>query len=303
MESGDDVNPKTPYGDGMDIWIGTSGYSYPDWVGPFYPPQTRPGQMLAFYARHFPIVELNYTFYRCPTPAQLIQQTKAVPKGFQFLVKLPRTISHEERTQDLPLFRQAVEALRSRGGLLGLLCQLPQSHHETRPRRRWLEYLGIELGPYSLAVEFRHRSWAKPDVAPWLAKHNLQLVSVDAPDLPALYPRGLVQSTRQLYLRFHSRNSANWYLSDKERYDFDYDDTMLGEWVDDVLSRADQTETALLLFNNCQRSQAIENARRIEALFRQKPQEGIRIVPPLTSEGPNVVQRSLFEESDFFSDP
>ena len=52
----------------MKVWIGTSGYSYPDWVGPFYPEGTRSGRMLAHYAGHFPLVELNFTFYRLPTP-------------------------------------------------------------------------------------------------------------------------------------------------------------------------------------------------------------------------------------------
>lgn len=78
----------------MKVWIGTSGYSYPDWVGSFYPPGTRPNRMLAHYAQHFPLVELNFTFYRPPTPEMLAKLADRAPAGFQFLVKLPQSISH-----------------------------------------------------------------------------------------------------------------------------------------------------------------------------------------------------------------
>src|SRR6266404_1110676 len=112
--------------DQKQIWIGTSGYSYPDWVGGFYPPGTRPGKFLAHYCRHFPLVELNFTFYRLPTVAMLTRLVEQTPDGFQFIVKLPRTLSHEESTSDIAGFRQAVDELHGRGRLLGLLCQLPQ---------------------------------------------------------------------------------------------------------------------------------------------------------------------------------
>ena len=79
----------------MDLWIGTSGYSYPDWVGGFYPAGTRPDRMLAYYSRRFPLVELNFTFYRPPTPEMLAKLAAQTPDGFQFLVKLPQSISHE----------------------------------------------------------------------------------------------------------------------------------------------------------------------------------------------------------------
>jgi uncharacterized protein YecE (DUF72 family) len=277
----------------MEVWIGTSGYSYTDWAGSFYPAGTRPSQMLGHYARHFPLVELNFTFYRPPTPDMLLRIADKVPEGFQFLVKLPRTLSHEEKRDDLPVFKKSVEQLHRRGCLLGLLCQLPQAHHHTRPRLAWLEHLGKELGTYRVAVEFRHRSWARPDVPPWLAERGLELVAVDVPDIPALYPRGLVQSGSRIYVRLHSRNAASWYLSDKERYDYDYDDAALTEWIDAVNGAAGRTRQALLLFNNCQRSQAVNNARRMTTLFRQAARPGTTLVAPFAS-GP--VQRSLFDK-------
>ncbi len=145
----------------MDVWIGTSGYSYRDWVGSFYPPGTRSGKMLAYYSRCFPLVELNFTFYRPPTADMLARLADHVPDGFSFLVKLPRSLSHEQKTDDLPGFRQAVIELQRRNQLKGLLCQLPQSTRFGQKALAWLETLSGELADFRLAVEFRHRSWAR----------------------------------------------------------------------------------------------------------------------------------------------
>jgi uncharacterized protein YecE (DUF72 family) len=111
----------------MDVWVGTSGYSYPDWAGGFYPAGTKATQMLAYYSRQFPLVELNFTFYRPPTAEMLDKFAVRTPPGFQFLVKLPRTISHENRPDDIDGFRRAVLALQKQGRLSGSLWPCPFS--------------------------------------------------------------------------------------------------------------------------------------------------------------------------------
>src|SRR5437764_14380268 len=116
--------------------------------------------MLAYYSRVFPLVELNFTFYRPPTADVLARLAAQTPAGFRFLVKIPRTLSHEQSPRDLPGFRLAVSELERRGQLSGLLCQFPQSTHHGRPALRWLETLSRELAGLRLAVEFRPRSWA-----------------------------------------------------------------------------------------------------------------------------------------------
>jgi len=279
----------------MEVLVGTSGYSYPDWVGGFYPAGTRPDKMLSYYGRHFPLVELNFTFYRPPTPEMLDKIAARTPPGFQFLVKLPRTVSHERSPKDIDGFRRAVHGLRSRGQLSGLLCQLPQSVHDDRPSRTWVETVGRGLGDLHLAVEFRHRSWAGPETAAWLSELGLGLVAVDVPDLPGLYPRGWVRAGPSAYVRFHSRNKANWYLGDKERYDFHYDDAALNEWIDaaSAAAAAGTTERALFLFNNCFRSQAADNARRMMGLMAGRP--GLHVEPPPGGTPP--AQRSLFDDA------
>lgn len=278
----------------MRVWLGTSGYSYPDWVGPFYPPGTRPGRMLAYYVGAFPLVELNFTFYRPPTPTMLARLTDQVPDGFQFLVKLPRTLSHERSPDDLAGFHRAAAEVDRRGKLSGLLCQLPQAAHHDRAALRWLDLLARELGDYRLAVEFRHRSWLRPDVPGWLAERRLDLVAVDVPDVPALYPRGLVRSGPRVYVRLHSRNADNWYRSDKERYDYGYSDTELTEWVGALRGAAGGASEALVLFNNCRHGQAAANARRIRELLGRLAPE-LEVVAPFAAALEAPQQRLLFE--------
>jgi uncharacterized protein YecE (DUF72 family) len=273
----------------MDVWIGTSGYSYPDWVGGFYPADVRPNGLLAFYARQFPLVELNFSFYRPPTAAMLARQAEQTPPGFQFVVKVPRTVSHEQRRDDLPGFRLAVEELRRRRKLLGVLAQLPQAAHNDAHNRARVATMADELAGLGLAVEFRHRSWADADVPPWLAELDVDLVSVDVPNLPGLFPSGLVSSGPNLYVRLHSRDSAKWYSSGGERYDYDYSDAEIGRWVS-ALGRSDGGR-ALLLYNNCQHGHAATNARRTRDLCERAPH--LHVVEPFGA--PRPVQRTLFE--------
>jgi uncharacterized protein YecE (DUF72 family) len=244
--------------------------------------------MLSWYIQQFPLVELNYTYYRLPTAAQLTKLAAQTPDGFQFLVKLPATLTHKRQPNDLPLFRKAVEPLHERGQLLGLLGQFPQSWHHGKEAKTWLATLSDNFGDLHLAIEFRHRSWFRDDVPLWLREHHLDLVSVDVPDLPGLYPRGLVQSGERVYIRFHSRNAENWYRSGAERYDYDYSDDEMQEWID-ALERLPSIATLLLLFNNCRDAHAVRNAQRMRELLLSRMQRQ-RVVEP-----PAAAQRSLFE--------
>jgi uncharacterized protein YecE (DUF72 family) len=276
----------------MKVWIGTSGYSYPDWVGSFYPEGMPSRRMLPYYSGRFPAAELNFSFYRLPTAAMLGRLAEITPPGFQFVVKLPRSLSHEEDSRELPDFRQAVAELQGRARLLGLLCQLPQATHYERKHLGWLDLLARELAGHHLAVEFRHHSWSRPDVPPWLAERHVDLVSVDAPDIPALYPSGLVQSGRRIYVRFHSRNAGNWYISDKQRYDYLYPDEALREWTTALAGAASRADEAVLFLNNCHRGQAAANARRLQELLSGP---GLDVVEPFGGSEPPPRQRKLFE--------
>jgi uncharacterized protein YecE (DUF72 family) len=214
------------------------------------------------------------------------------PAGFRFLVKVPGTVTHARLADDLPGFRLAAAELARRDRLTGVLCQLPQSCHYNQANLDWLAGLGEALSGLRPAVEFRHHSWARPEISRWVAEHGFDLVAVDVPSLPGLYPAGWIQSGQRAYVRFHSRNAANWYAGDVERYDYFYSDAEMIEWIEAAARAVQKTDEGLFLFNNCHRSQAVVNAKRFGELFAIKLPDA-SVISPFTETIP--VQRSLFE--------
>lgn len=235
--------------------------------------------MFSHYVRHFPLVELNYTFYRPAEKMSLLRLAHKAPQEFQFIVKLHRSLSHEHDLSGGAAIREAVDSLQQDNRLLGLLCQYPQEFHYTKQNLGRLESLAHKFHGHTLAVEFRHQSWHIPEVADWLRQRQLHLVSVDVPSIPSLYPRRLVLSSRLIYIRLHSRNKDAWYADDKSRYNYLYSDKELLEWIDALTQAADKADRALMLFNNCHSSQAAMNAQRVQKLLSQL-KTPLEVVPP-----------------------
>ena len=160
------------------IWIGTSGWVYPHWVGPFYPPDLPVREHLSYYARHFPTVEINRSFYRLPTCDQFhswAEQTASHP-GFLFAIKASRYITHLKKLRDvdeaLDRFMTAAEGLGERLG--PCLYQLPP-HWRANPSR--LEQFVARLPrQHRAAFEFRDPSWYHADIARILGDAGCALV-------------------------------------------------------------------------------------------------------------------------------
>ena len=152
------------------VLIGTSGYSFADWVGPFYPPGTRSSEFLRHYARHFHTVEVNSTYYGIPHPRVLEQMERKTPSGFHFVVKLNQAMTHEN-SRESSLYRDflaVLEPLKAAGKYDGLLAQFPWGFKRSADNVGWLEALRELLPGEPLFVEFRHESWMTPDLEPWL---------------------------------------------------------------------------------------------------------------------------------------
>ncbi len=251
------------------ICIGTSGYSFKDWVGTFYPEKTPNQKMLAFYAEHFGTVEVNFTYYRMPTSKTMAGMTKNTPEGFEFFVKAHSSMTHEGDLSGRDEFMVALSPMKEEGKLAGLLFQFPQTFKNTEVNRKYLKAVADAFRGESVAVEFRDRSWNVPPVYDFLESAQLAFVSVDEPDVSTLFPP-VGKATADIgYLRFHSRNGAKWYKGSAERYDYDYSDDELREWLPKLEEIAQRADKLFIYFNNCHHGQAAENARRMGELLGQ----------------------------------
>jgi uncharacterized protein YecE (DUF72 family) len=251
----------------MKLWIGTSGYSYPEWIGVFYPRGTTSTTMISFYASHFPLVELNFSYYQLPSMHQMRKMLSRVPATFQFIVKAHKSVTHDQDEMQIDRFCASLRPMHENGQLLCVLSQFPQRFHFSEPNQRWIARVRTRLDSISVAVEFRHKSWDRPDVADWLRDEGISLVSVDVLEIPEIYPRKIVQSGNQIYVRLHWRRASSWYAEGHERYDYAYSDSELLELATALKDRADKAEKALVLFNNCARASAVIDAKRFAQLL------------------------------------
>ena len=143
-------------------WLGCSGWAYDDWVGPFYPPGTPPGEFLERYARVFRTVEVDSSFYRPPTPFLLRRWADRTPDGFRFALKVPREVTHSKEVggeEVLARFLESLAILRNRGKLGPIVLQFPASFRADRGAATLDRLLSGIPEEFLLAVELRHRSW------------------------------------------------------------------------------------------------------------------------------------------------
>jgi uncharacterized protein YecE (DUF72 family) len=197
----------------MQILAGTSGYSYKEWLGIFYPAKLPAKQMLAHYARALPTVEINNTFYRLPQRSMLEGWAAQVPENFRFAVKASRRITHIKRlagVQDET--RYLLDTVQALGERLGpVLFQLPPYQRCDVPRLT--EFLADLPAGTQAAFEFRHPSWFDDAVYAALAEHRCALCASDVDD--AEEPP-LVATAPLAYLRLRRK---------------DYDDAALERWL------------------------------------------------------------------------
>jgi len=168
----------------MKFLVGTSGYSYREWKGSFYPEKLPAEEMLSYYARHFPVVEINSSFKSVPTQQVLKAWMSQVPESFQFGLKAPEAITHRRRlkecAEEVQHFLKAAAFLKQRRG--PLLFQLPPNFKKDVLRLK--DFLKL-LGKDSFAAfEFRHASWFDAEVFDSLRKHRCALCVADAEELP-----------------------------------------------------------------------------------------------------------------------
>jgi len=209
----------------MQIFTGTSGFSYPAWRGSFYPEKLPATQMLAHYAGRLKTVEINNSFYRMPKAEALAAWAATTPAGFRFAPKAPQQITHRQRlvgsADTLAHFWKTLQAL---GDKLGpALFQLPPFQRKDLPRLT--DFLALMPEGARAAFEFRHASWFDDDVYAALAARGAALCIAEADDLQT----PLVATTSWGYLRLRR---------------LEYDEAALAAWKSHLREQAGKwTET------------------------------------------------------------
>ena len=253
------------------IRIGTSGYSYDDWIGPFYPEGTAKGDMLLYYTREFDMTEVNSTYYRLPTPQMLAAMARKVPPGFLFTVKATQELTHgrEEPQEAFRHFREALQPLQDAGKFGCVLAQFPWSFRPTDENRDYLALLREQFQDLPVVVEFRNAGWVNEQTFDLLRKLNLGYCCVDEPRLKGLIPPIAKATAAVAYVRFHGRNAAKWWQHEQayERYDYTYSEAELREWVPKIRELNSAAETVYVLANNHWQGQAVATAKQLRLLL------------------------------------
>jgi uncharacterized protein YecE (DUF72 family) len=226
----------------MNLYVGTSGYSYKEWKGPFYPEDLPDKQMLHFYGERFRSVEINNTFYRMPKPSVLEAWGAEVSPDFKFVLKASQRITHMQRLKDtdgsLSYLLEVAGALKERLG--PLLFQLPPFLKKDAPRLR--DFLALLPRDRRAAFEFRHQSWFDDEVFQVLRDHQAVLC--------------IAEAENELVIPFVS--TADWgYLRLRRP---DYGDAELKTWAERVSGQ--NWQDAFIFFKHEEEGKGPQMARR-----------------------------------------
>lgn len=190
----------------MQFLVGTSGYSYKEWKGTFYPEKLPQKEMLEYYSQRFSTVEINNSFYRMPATSVVESWAQQTPESFHFVLKAPQTITHRKRLNDcaehIDEFLQTAAVLKAQQG--PLLFQLPPNFKKDLARLDG--FLNVVDNRTPITFEFRHESWFDEEVYDCLRAHSCTLCVADAEDLP---PADLVSTTDWGYVRLRREDYAD----------------------------------------------------------------------------------------------
>lgn len=252
------------------ILLGTQGWNYPDWVGPFYPPGTRAADMLGVYTRAFPTLEVDSSFYAIPPEVVVHSWRERVPDGFVFSLKVPQEITHEKRLLEV---EQIVSRFCARACVLGtalgpLLIQLSPEFHPTWANRDALRaFLAMLPIAHRWAVEFRHPGWLDGETLDLLRLHGVALALADS----RWIKRGImlelaIEPTADFaYVR--------WMGEQRRITDFSYvqidRDSELAAWAQALEALAARVRTVYGYFNNQYQGHSPQSARAMQQLLGQ----------------------------------
>jgi len=255
------------------VRLGTSGYSFQDWKGVFYPEDIKKGKMLDFYSVHFNTVEVNSTYYKIPHSSVFYWLSQKTGEDFEFIVKVHQAVTHE-RSGSFESMKQLKESIRpivETNKFKGYLAQFPWSFKFSPQNLEYIQKMVETAEGHHTWVEFRHKSWIKEQTFQTLHDNNIGYCCVDEPELNGLIPPQSLTTTDISYVRFHGRNTVTWWDSSKgDRYDYLYNRDELAGWIEKIRELRKNTSKTYLFFNNCHHGHAVKNAKMMAELLKNQ---------------------------------
>jgi uncharacterized protein YecE (DUF72 family) len=256
------------------IYVGTCGFAYKDWVGPFYAPKTKPAEMLAAYARRFRAVEIDSSYYGVPKPHAVASMAARSPHDFRFSFKLPATVTHPPDPSsprvhdDARLLMESLQPMREAGKLACVLAQFPNGFKPEGDRETYLRNVVESFAGVPVVVEFRNRAWQRPETLALLRELGAGYCNVDMPRLEGLLGPSSDAVGPIGYVRFHGRNAKQWWKgTNVTRYDYIYTAEELAPWTDRIAEIEERVADTYAFFNNHASGRAAHNAEMLEALL------------------------------------
>jgi uncharacterized protein YecE (DUF72 family) len=239
------------------VHIGTSGWHYKHWIGPFYPGKLPSSKMLRFYVEHFDTVEINNSFYRLPAPTAIQAWCRETPPGFCFAVKASRYITHNRKLNDpketVEKFMSVAEKLERRLG--PILFQLPPGWKLNLERLD--NFLSGLPRHHRYVFEFRNPTWNVPEVFGLLHRHNAAYCIYDL----AGFQSPIQITANFTYIRLHGP-AAN-------KYQGDYTESALRTWASRISAWRNDLKHIFAYFDNDQAGFAPKNARELKKMLEE----------------------------------
>lgn len=233
--------------------VGTSGWSYADWRGRFYPEKLTQKEWLPFYSQNFSTVEINMTFYRFPKAETLKGWLTKVPSHFKFTLKANRQITHYKRIKgvksDVRYFYILADSLGDKLGCI--LFQLPPSLALDLDLLE--EFLSTLSPKHKNVIEFRHESWYTEKAYDLLKSYKVTFCTVSSTKVP----KTAVETAETAYFRFHGITGGYRHL---------YEDEELKEWAEAI--KGIRAKECYIYFNNDYHAHAVENSKKLRELLQ-----------------------------------
>lgn len=254
------------------VLVGTSGWSYDEWLGQFYPKGLNKKDFLTYYSQIFYTNEINTTFYNIPSQQIVESWVNKTPRDFCFSVKVPSVITHEKKldidqcSADLDYFLTAMKPLEESSKLLAYLIQLPPSFTKNLHFSNLKEFIAnwpeeYKKSNHYIVIEFRDESWMQNDVFSYLKQNSLIYCAVIEPLLPA---RMDITNHKLLYIRFHGYGKEIW-------FDYFFKEAEIQKWAISIKDTLNKVDLISIYFNNHFSGYAAKNSLMLMKELNLRP--------------------------------